>query len=56
MHLSSLKTKAVSGVKWTAVQTLFVGVSSLLLQIIKAGFLSPRDFAALAIVTIFIGS
>jgi O-antigen/teichoic acid export membrane protein len=51
----SLKQKAIKGVKWTVFETVFAVLSSPLLLILKAQFLSPSEFAALAIVTIFIG-
>lgn len=53
--MGKLQQKAIRGVKWTTLETLTVAVCSLILLVIQAKFLLPAEFAALAIVTIFIG-
>jgi O-antigen/teichoic acid export membrane protein len=53
--LTSLKEKTVSSVKWTTLQTAIVGIIGPVTLIIKAKFLTPEEFAYLAIITIIIG-
>lgn len=47
--------KAISGVKWTTLQTVLLSISGPILLIIKARFLTPTEFGVLAIITIFLG-
>src|SRR5690554_5835449 len=54
-ELNDLKRQAVNSIKWTTLQTLFISLSAQWLLIVKARFLTPAEFAALAIVTIFTG-
>ena len=53
--MTSLKTQALTGVKWTTLQTLVLGVSGPILLVIKSRFLSPEDFAHIAIIMIAVG-
>jgi len=53
--LTSLRNKAVSSVKWTTLQTIVSGIQGPLLLLIKSRFLSPDDFAHIAIIMIFVG-
>ena len=53
--MGNLRNQAIKSVKWTAFETVLAVLSAPLLLIVKARFLSPSEFAALAIVTIFIG-
>jgi len=53
--LQSLKAKAVNSVKWTTFQTVFNSIILFLFQIIRARFLSPKEFSYLAIILIAIG-
>ncbi len=50
----SLKTKAISGFFWTSAGTLGNGLVSFLVTIILARLLEPRDFALIALLTIFV--
>lgn len=49
-----LKAKAVSGFFWTSAGTLGNGLVSFLVTIILARILGPRDFALIALLTIFV--
>ncbi len=53
--MEGLKKRAVSSVKWTTFQTLVSASLALIFQIIKARYLSPKDFSYLAIIMICIG-
>ncbi|MBU8906547.1 lipopolysaccharide biosynthesis protein [Desertibacillus haloalkaliphilus] len=53
--MSRLQAKAINSIKWTTIQTIFLGVSAPLLLMVKARFLTPSEFGVLAIATIFIG-
>jgi O-antigen/teichoic acid export membrane protein len=53
--LEGLKNRAISSVKWTTFQTLVSASLAPILQIIKARYLSPKDFSYLAIIMICIG-
>ncbi len=53
--MAFLKQKAVSSVKWTTIQTIFIGLIGPIFLIIKARFLSPEEFAYISIVLIAIG-
>ncbi|RMD45128.1 MAG: colanic acid exporter [Aquificota bacterium] len=51
----SIKKKAISGVKWTGVSTLFGSLSQILKIAILARFLSPDDFGLMALAMVVIG-
>lgn len=53
--MGGLKKRAVSSVKWTTFQTLVLASLAPIFQIIKARYLSPKDFSYLAIIMICIG-
>ena len=44
----NISDKAVKGVKWTAGSAVIISVIAILLQVIKARFLSPEEFASIA--------
>lgn len=50
-----LKDKAVSGAKWTIFRTVFIAGLGPILQILKARFLMPEEFAYIAIIMIALG-
>jgi len=52
--VAGLKNRAVSSVKWTTFQTLVSASIAPIFQIIKARYLTPKDFSYLAIIMIFI--
>ncbi len=51
----SLKNKAVSGVKWTAMSTVIVALLQLLQLSILSHLLNPSDFGLMALVMVVIG-
>ena len=51
----SLQNKAISSIKWTTLQTIIVGVFGPATLIIKARYLSPEEFAYVAIINLIIG-
>jgi O-antigen/teichoic acid export membrane protein len=53
--LGSLNRKAVNSVRWTTLQTVVAGVTGPLYIAIKARYLSPEDFAYVAIIFIITG-
>lgn len=53
--MSSLQIQTIKSIKWSTLQTGIVALIGVLLQVIKARYLSPEGFAYLAIVMIFIG-
>lgn len=53
--MAILKQKAVNSVKWTAIQTIFMGLIGPIFLIIKARFLSPEEFAYISVILIIIG-
>lgn len=53
--MQSLKKNAVDSVKWTTFQTLFSSIALFIFQIVKARYLSPKEFSYLAIIMISIG-
>jgi len=53
--VASLQRQAISSVKWTTLRTGMIAAIGPVLQIIKARYLSPEDFAYIAIIMIFIG-
>lgn len=53
--MESIRASTAKGVKWTAASTLFLAITAFLFQVIKARFLTPEEFAYLAILFIFIG-
>lgn len=50
--LSNLKSKAINGVLWTSIRTIFSALIAPLLLILKARFLSPGEFGVLAIISV----
>jgi len=53
--VSSLQKKAISSIKWTTLKTIILGIIGPLTLLVKARFLSPEEFAYVAIITIIIG-
>lgn len=53
--MALLKQKAVNSVRWTAIQTIFIGLIGPIFLIIKARFLSPEEFAYISVILIAIG-
>lgn len=53
--MEGLKKRAVRSVKWTTLQTIVTASIAPIFQIIKARYLSPKDFSYLAIIMICIG-
>lgn len=53
--MTSLKNQAVTSIKWTSVQTVFVGSIAPITLVIKSRFLTPDEFAYLSIILIVIG-
>lgn len=53
--MESLRASTARGVKWTATSAAFLAVSAPIFQVIKARFLTPEEFAYLAVLFIFIG-
>lgn len=53
--MTSLKKQAIKSVKWTALQTVTIGISGAILLLIKARFLSPVEFGHMAAIFIVIG-
>ena len=53
--MEGLKKRAVTSVKWTTLQTIVLATIAPIFQIIKARYLSPKDFSYLAIIMICIG-
>lgn len=55
--MGSLQKRVISSVKWTTLQTIFAAIlTGPVFLIVKAVYLSPREFAYLAIVSIFLGA
>ena len=52
--MSSLQKITISSVKWTTVQTVIVGIIGPISLVIKSRFLSPEEFAYVAIISIII--
>lgn len=52
--MSGLKKKALNSVKWTTITTIVIGISGPILILANANLLTPSEYAAFAIVTIFI--
>jgi len=53
--LTSLQRQAISSVKWTSLKTVVVGITGLILLLVKARFLSPEEFGYIAVILIVIG-
>jgi len=52
--MSDFKNKAVNSVMWTSIRTIVGLISSPLLLILKARYLTPTEFGVLSIINIFI--
>ncbi|MFB4163894.1 lipopolysaccharide biosynthesis protein [Alteribacillus sp. JSM 102045] len=52
---NNLKNKAISGVKWTSLNTLFTTFTSPVYQIVLAFLLEPQEFGYIAVISLFIG-
>ena len=53
--MATLRQQAINSVKWTALQTLIVGIIGPVLLFVKARFLSPVEFGYIAIILIVTG-
>lgn len=53
--MASLRHLFVKGIKWTAASNIFMIASAPLLTVIKARFLTPEEFAEVAIIMIYLG-
>jgi O-antigen/teichoic acid export membrane protein len=53
--LASLKKKTINSVKWTTLQTGIAGITGPILLFVMAKFLSPEEFAYIAVILIIIG-
>ncbi|MCK0470090.1 lipopolysaccharide biosynthesis protein [Halalkalibacter sp. APA_J-10(15)] len=51
---NSLKSKAVKGIKWTSINTVFNSFSYPVYQVILALLLIPHEFAYIAIISLFV--
>ena len=50
-----LKQKALKGVKWTTLSTVFAGGLQLLQLLILARLLTPTEFGVIAIIMVIVG-
>ncbi len=53
--MKSIKSAAVSGVKWTTLSSAILVITTPLLLFIKTRFLTPEEFGYIAILSIIIG-
>lgn len=53
--MNDTNKKALKGVKWTSIQTIFVGIIGPLILVLQARFLSPKEMGYIAIIMIIIG-
>ena len=54
MHEENLKTKTITSMIWSATQRFGVLILSFVTNLILAWYLSPNDFGAIGMLTIFI--